>query len=377
MQLTKITLLITAILILLSCVPRTPDESVERVRTYNINQILAQRIPTLVTNQRRPVSWGHPQTIYIFADDTVWDATIPALRYSLERYFFTTEYESLFRIVRADIRNRSQIYRFNNLIFLADFNSNAPTSQHVLNIMNEQAINSARARGVSMFKNINLWARDQLVMFFIGDSPENISRFLFENADDYFSIFSDRLHARISFQMTRPRGHPDSFFNEMPFIMFIPQTYRVFRKDLENNFICFLWRSRDNPGRNPCMYIGVFWEYADENPVTLEWLLDRRAMIAWVYHDEDEIDPNRVTSGISQWHTKDVLYIFGLWQNAKHFMGGTFQSFAFYDENMRKAFIVDTSVFFPAGSKLRPIMELEVLARTIQPRRLPTINRDY
>jgi hypothetical protein len=236
--------------------------------------------------------------------------------------------------------------------------------------MTERALDSVRQRGASMFMNLNPWANDQLVMFFIGDNTHNLRNFMLENNDVYFQIFKDRFVARAHFQSQRVKGLRESFFHGLPFTIYIPETYRVFRRDLENNFISFIWRSRNDQTHNPDLYISIYWESADENPLDDDWLTNKRAEIAWKYHDEDEFDADMVKRGKMDFAGREAWFVSGAWQNRKHFMGGAFRTFAFWDEELQTVYMIDTSIYFPAGYKLRHLLELEGLAKTIVPRRL-------
>ena len=68
----------------------------------------------------KPMSWGHKQDIYVFADDNVWKYAEQHIRKSLERFQFTTENESIFTVKRTPMDKMEQFYKFNNLLFLAD-----------------------------------------------------------------------------------------------------------------------------------------------------------------------------------------------------------------------------------------------------------------
>ena len=364
----KILIFLLIIFTFVSCGKSSESKNQGRVRSQSISQVLAQKSNELVTDPRKPMAWGHQQTIYVFADNDVWTVNEPYLRYSLERYFFTTENEQLFEIKHGDIKNINQFFRFKNLIFLCDINSNQAVSQYVKDALPEQAILNVAERKSSMFMNNNLWANDQLVMFFLGDSAESIKNHLYNNNDTYFQIFKDRFISRITFQSQKLKGYKDSFFNEMPFKMYIPETYRVFRRDLENNFISFIWRSRENQEKNPDKYISIYWEYADENPLNDNWLLKKRKDLAWKYYDEDEFDPDGVMRGLKDFNQYEAWFMSGMWQNKKYFMGGAFQSFAFYNDDLKIVYLIDTSVYFPAGYKLRYLLELEGIVKTIMPK---------
>ena len=359
-------ILLSAYLFLLSAC--SDSEVQTRVRTQGVNQTLAQSSNVLITNSRKPRAWGHPQTIYVFADEPNWSLNHLFLSYSLERDFFTTENEQLFQLVLSDIQNFRNINRFNNIIFLCDINSNLPVSNFVKSLMSDDVINSARQRNATMFMNNNLWASDQLVLFFIGNSPESIREFLFDNNETYFQLFYDRFIARLTYNSRRLRGISESNFDELPFMVYIPETYRIYKRDLENNFISFIWRSREDQERNPDLYISFYWQFSPENPLNDDWLFEKRTELAWLHYDEDEFTQDDIIRGIKSLGNREVWFLSGRWQNQKYFVGGAFQSFAFYEETLQTVYVIDTSVYFPAGNKLRYLLELEGLAKTFLPK---------
>jgi hypothetical protein len=65
---------------------------------------------------------------------------------------------------------------------------------------------------------------------------------------------------------------------------------------------------------------------------------------------------------------REAWFVSGAWQNRKHFMGGAFRAYAFWDEELKIVYMIDTSVYFPAGHKLRHLIDMEGYARSIVPR---------
>ena len=58
--------------------------------------------------------------------------------------------------------------------------------------------------------------------------------------------------------------------------------------------------------------------------------------------------------------------ISGMWINKKYTVGGAYQTFAFYDERTKRAYLIDNSVYFPEGYKLDALIELEVISNTLR-----------
>jgi hypothetical protein len=232
--------------------------------------------------------------------------------------------------------------------------------------MPDQSIQSLNNKDVAMFLNYNLWARDQIVLFFLTNEKEKLADYLIDNAQSYYNLLYDRLVARITYQGKRIKGYKESFFTDLPYYIYIPQNYKVFTRD--TNYISFLWRSRENVVNNPDKYVSIYTEQVNENILDKDWISQKRQYLAWTYHDEDEFDETLITSGYTKFGNRDVIYIRGNWQNKKHFIGGAFQTFAFYEDSNNTIYLIDTNIYFPAGYKLLYLLETEGLARTLIPK---------
>jgi len=319
----------------------------------------------LVRDSSKPISAGHQQTIYLFADSDIWQKIEPTFTRSIQRVFYTTETEHLFDIRWSDIDKIKQLRHFKNLVFICDFTSDRPVATYVKSIMTHQAIDNAVAKKATMYMNDNLWANDQLVLFFMGENPTEINEYMLQNQDTYFQILYHRLIARILYQSQKTKPHPDTFFAGLPFTLSLPQSFAVFKSVRPENFISYIWRSRTDPDRNPDKYISVYWEFAPADPITREWLIAKRREIAWKYYDEDEFSDADITSGLKPFKGNDNWFLFGKWQNSKYYIGGAFQTFAYYDQKAGIAYLIDTSVYYPRGDKMIYLLELEGIAGSV------------
>jgi len=308
-------------------------------------------------DKRKPLAWGHEQTIYAFADEKVWTYAEQHLRNSIERFFFTTENETYFDLKRTDIANIDQFYRFKNLIFLADLQSEEPVARYVKNRLSQNALESVKENGVGMFTLNNLWANDQFVVFLLGNDEEMPLRYNILQANEIFEKFKEVLFDRIGNRIFGGEVFSDSYFEAFPWKMKIPQSYIEYKRG--NRFVSFLHRRKEKPDK----YISVYYEDIPEEQFNREWLKATRAKIAWDYYDEDEFSSDDIRQQNYKLNNIAVLRMDGRWQNRKYMIGGAFSSFAFYRDN--KAFLIDNSVFYPQGYKLPALIELEVISRTI------------
>ena len=309
----------------------------------------------------KPISWGHQQTIYVFADDNVWKYAEKPIRQSLERFIFTTENEKIFEIKRAPIHSIEQFYKFNNLIFLSHLESNEPVSNYVKEIMGSQIEQEIIANSVGMYPKENIWANDQFVLFLLGDNERNLLKLNILQANKTYKLFKDKLYERISGQVYKSPVYSDKSFAIYPWEIKLPKNYVLYKKD-KNNFISFIARLRNSPDR----YFSVYFEKIEKKEVGKEWLKKARAEIAWKYYDEDEFKKEDIRIEKILLGKYKGWKLSGRWQNKKYAVGGSFQSFAFYDEDTKAAYLIDNSVYFPEGLKLAALIELEVISRTFK-----------
>jgi len=350
------------VFVLCNCQP--PQES-ELIRTQSLEQVLINKKTNLVLNNKKPNAYGKEHEIIIFADSQLWQQSESLLRQSLERVFFTTEDEALFELIRVDISDFNNYFRYKNIIFLGLFNDDRPVSQQIQQLLAQDIISAAQTKESILLMNTNLWAKDQLILFLLGDTSSSISEYLLNNPNNYFTIMKDRYLARINHRLARLNQYAPNFFNNLPFTLNLPEIYKIYCQDLDNRFISFIFRNHWDQQKNPDRYLSVYWENCPENILTEQWFIDKRKELAWNYYDEDEFDLNDVSISHDVWNTTDVLLLGGKYQNYKYYIGGAFQSFAFYHPEVQKIFIIDTVVYYPAGYKLSYLIELECIAQTI------------
>ena len=313
-------------------------------------------------DHHKPMAWGKKHVIYVFADDDVWRKSEFQLRRTLERFVFTTENEKYFEVKRAPFDAIEQFYKYNNLIFMTDLNSEGEVSDYVKSVISERITKEVEENLVGVYPVENLWANDQYVLFMLGTTKENLLKLNYLHLNKTFKLFREKLIARISRQLFQIEQYGAQTFATFPWEMSIPKKYLVYKRDPANNFISFIARLRESSDR----YVSVYWEDSDENNVSRDWLKEKRAELAWKYYDEDEYVEDNLRSEKFEIAGYKGWKISGMWMNKKYTAGGAFQCYAFYDEQTKKSYVIDNSVYFPQGYKLQGLLELEIISNTFE-----------
>jgi hypothetical protein len=346
----RVVSLVLLILMIIGCNPKSNHYS-----KYNDLQ-----------DSRKPISWGQDRVIYVFADDPVWQHAEEPIRKTLERFKFTNINESYFEVRRADIKNINQFFKFRNLVFLGNTASNLPVSAYFKSTLPKKKLDEIRKNRIGMFKDENLWANDQQVLFIAGDNLHNLISLSILQEEAIFQIFQTRLFKRIAYRVYQMPVLDESYWEGFPCTLQVPIQFKVYKKDIPGHFISFLYRNLHESTDNPDEYISVYYEKMEKNLVDKSWLIKKRSEIAWKYYDEDEFRQEDINIAKAEFNKTNAWEIFGRWQNKKYKIGGAFRSVAFWDASKKKAFIVDSSVFYPEGDKLTYLLELEAISSSFK-----------
>jgi len=314
------------------------------------------------TDPRKPMAWGHKQTIYVFADEDNWRATERQLRRTLERVVYTTANEKVFELKRADFDDFNHYYKFNNLIFLADYSSFDDVSAYIKDIMGEKVKGELEENGVGIYPHENLWANDQFVLFIIAENKEVLKKAVSYQLNEVYNLFDKKLKDRIAHKILQYNRYKTSFFRKFPWELHIPEFFRVFSRDDANNFIAFLARADGKPDR----YEAIYYEDMNSDKIDGDWLKAKRLEIFRNYYEGDEFYDKDVRVEKYKLAGRPCWKLSGKWQNPKLSMGGAFQSFAFFDKTQKKAYVIDNSIYYPTGEKLSHLLELEAISGTIK-----------
>ena len=313
-----------------------------------------------IKDRKKPLAWGKRQSIYTFADADVWKYAESRTRQTLERTVYTTVNEKMFNIEKAEYNKIEDYFRFNNIIFYCDWESEDPVSKYVKEVLSGQIEAKLQADGAAIFPVYNLWADDQMVLFIVGENEENLLKINILQADKVWEIFRDRLYKRIEYLTYRDRIKPKSNFANKSWELDLPANYILFKED--TNFTSWLARSSSKPDR----FIAVYHEAAKAEDLSSKWLIAKRNELAGLYYEGDKFTDRdisimkKIIAGYEGWMIR------GRWQNEISSVGGAFSAFAFYEPVKEEIFLIDNAVYYPEGDKLPALIELEVISNSLK-----------
>ncbi len=313
--------------------------------------------------EQLPLSWGHPQTIYVFASDDVWEQTQVSLQRMLERGRYTSQEETWFTLERADITRFNDFYRFDNLLFLGSLDAADETSALMQRTLGKDVVDQVTQRGEGIYSKPEQWAQGQEATFVMAGTTAQLVDFNIRQSEKLFGVFKDALFERIRKHIYLYDVYPPETFANQAFTLDLPNNYVVYKENPADNYICYFLQIGDAPER----YLAV-WSQKTPRPASMaEWMKAARAHIGADYFAGEKI----LETGSPRLQKDDfagheATRMDGQWINDNYITGGAFQSWGFYDEPTGTAWLVDNSVFYPEGLKLKALVELEIISRTFR-----------
>lgn len=313
----------------------------------------------------KPIAFGEDEDIYVFCGQEVRAKLEPIILASLEREVALVYNEKYFRVIFSDIKEMERLMRFKNLLFIGTIGEGDPVSRYLQKALDPKLQDRIRQSTGEIFLNRNRFVKDQLIVQVIGLDNERLIDLFTLSANRVFDLFLDRYTKRLAYQTYQTKTIEADFFDLYPFSLKIPNNYQLYANDKNNRFLSFLYRSRIQNGKHPDKFISVYHEPMEQNTLDENWLIDTRKHIGKVQFG-DSLNVQTLRTESFKYAGYQGFRLSGAWINLEKYAGGAFQSYAFWHEKTRQAYLVDTMTFFPEGDKLPVLMELFMIASTLK-----------
>lgn len=319
-----------------------------------------------IIDHAKPVALGENEDIYVFCGIETRARLEPILKASLEREVALVYNEKYFNLLFADIKDVDGISRYKNLLFLGSLAGGDPVSRYLKDALSPDLQNRVSQSGGDLFISKNRFTRDQLIVHTVALDDERLVELAQSQANRLFSTYLERYTQRLAHQAYQAKVIPAGFFDPYPFSLKVPDTFQLYSNDRNNRFLSLLYRARMQNREIPDKFVSVYYEDMDGDKVDETWLTDQRKRIGKLHFEGDSLNVETLRTERFKFAGYDGYRLSGAWINPGRMAGGAFQSYGFWDAKAKKAWLVDTMVFFPAGDKLPTLMELFMIASSFK-----------
>ncbi len=247
-----------------------------------------------------------------------------------------------------------------NLVFLADMNSQSWSAKICRSAMGQERVSQLTAMEAGHILTKDLWANGQTVLFVHARNTSALSDYLAESGADIIATFDNQIIEGLKttiFVDGEQETMSGLLEREFGYRISIPKHF-VVEQQLENRFL----RVKYMMPSGAMVYLFIYHHQRQSDPIDPRFCVALRDTLAARYSHGDRVTVERTTVKESTFLGRDCLTFFGHFQNNNPPMGGPFRSFCFNEGD--RMYMIDLSVFNPAGRKLSQLRTLEAIART-------------
>jgi len=331
---------------------------------------------TLVScsNSQKPAI-GNDDDIIVIADSLLYNEVEAELRQVFEKVIYTPQPENLFRLQRENFRKFLKLQNRKNIILLGTLDSDDNTSKYIKSSL-DSSVTKLVKNNKNYFVNMNdLWAKDQLVMFLVSNSVDELKKNILKGNEELLYSFRNISNKRLFSRLYKPgfeqKKVKAELFNKYQWTMYIQPAVEVAKSDSANNFV---WL---RSGRNTDIERWMFVHWIDDastNYLNEDSLINIRNRITKKYYrvsfDSAFVDVANEMSKpkISQanFNGRYALMCQGFWKFSDKSGGGPFISYSFLDEASGRFYMIDASIFAPKYYKKKLIQRADVILNSFR-----------
>ncbi len=312
--------------------------------------------------QRRALGQDH--IIAVVADSMLYTMLTPALGAAIERELRTPWPEKIFEITYMPPEQLRSAAVRQNVVMLGTLDGEDKTSEQVRSMLSESMKQRVQNGEAYLFRKDSPWARGQMLLVLAAPTAGDLFDRIEQNADYIFSILREHSLKRtkeVMFSRYEQKDIEDMLLQKYGWTLRVQHDYVVYQEIPEAGFVHL---RRTAPER----WLFVHWEETDDPSLVTdrEWMIKKRNEIGRLFYEDDVVVDTLYTFYEDEIAGRWALVFQGLWENNKRIAGGPLKIFAFYDEETRRAYMIDIAVFAPGKRKEVFMRQLEVMARTFR-----------
>lgn len=319
---------------------------------------------------RQPAT-GVEDEIFVVADSLEYEELRLALETALEIVINTPQPEKLFNLKRVSPNQLEKYKTRKNIVIAAPINSGSHTSQFIQSIVDSIVNEKILTEGDFILRRYDLWAKNQLVTVLSAPGIQELEFKILKNRDNilyaYQKISDKRLYESLYNRAYERKDIEGKFLRDYGWVIYVQADFQLALDKPEDNFI---WLRR-SPGSDMERWIFVHWiENASPEYLNIDSInAIRNKVTEKFYRTSDDTAYVLIAEDFFTWNEvnfKERYAIFtqGLWELDIKGMGGPFVNYTFYDENSKRIYMLDGSVYAPKYYKRNLLQQMDVMLQS-------------
>lgn len=323
--------------------------------------------------QTKNEALGENDFITIIADSSDYDALGDVIENAFGQPFFTPQPETWFTWQRFDLADLLDHKRDRNILIVAPLDAEGRMGEYMRTALDSSVRTLVREGKEHVFVKKDLWYRGQTVVHLTGKTMEDLRDFMASNAQQleyYFKQAWDERELAHLRSLPRETEIEQRLLDEHGFTFTLIKSWFVAKDSSEINTVLLRRQAPKETER----WLMVHWlDTTNTALLTSDFALATRNRLteilyrtyddsAWVVVDTthylqfDEVN----------FQDRFAIRMKGLWRMSDYSMGGPFVSYLFYDEQQRRIYFVEGSIFAPRYEKKKLIQDIDMIIKSMR-----------
>ena len=321
-----------------------------------------------------PQANGEPGEIVLIMESNKWEGALGQEIRSIFRAPFPglLQDEPKFNVIHIDPSQFNSVLKnAKNLMFVHSFDGSSRADQILSNYFTADSRQRIKDDPeLFMYKQKNLFARNQQVLYLFQQTSEALLEHLKANPQQLLQFFTDaekgRYH-RALYNAPSVKGIEDKLLKDHDLYMKIPYGYQI-AIETDNT----IWLRRMDRKIDKNIFI-TYADYTSEQSFSTNQIIkfrDRKwrrfilgddSLSYMVTEPLVPIDSFSINLG-----KKYTVETRGVWKLNNNSMGGPFLGYTFVDQNLNRLYYIEGFVYSPGEAKRNTLRELETVLYTFQ-----------
>ena len=327
----------------------------------------------LISCDTKKPAKGFEDEIIVIADSIEYNEMLGSLQSVFEKEIYTPQPEKLFTLKRKSVASLNNNDRYKNIIIAAPLNSGSRTSDYIKAIV-DSTVESKFANDSSFIAyKENLWAKNQMVAVISANTMKELNEKILQNSDNLLYTFQKKSDERLYENLYNPtyekKDIEGKFLKDYGWVIYVQADFVLALDKPQDHFV---WLRR-SPGSDMERWIFVYWIYN----ATPDYLVQdsikviRNRLTKQFYQTSDDasyvvVAEDYFVVNEVNFNGRYALFTQGLWELNIKGMGGPFVNYFFYDEETRRIYMIDGSVYAPRYYKRNLIQQMDVTLQSFR-----------
>lgn len=318
---------------------------------------------------------GEDDEIIVFADSLTWQNLSTTLKGVFEDTVFTPQPETWFRIRRVPFSRYGDFEEQKNRLVVAPLDGKDAVAEFVSSSLNPSVRSLVDEGKEYVFTKYDSRARGQILMFLAGKDLPTLRSSIENGSADLIYFFKN-----MSLKRELAALADESKYAKKELEEHLSKTYGWTMTIQHDYFVAvdsassrFFWIRRANPADME-RWIFVHWiDSANPAMLTNEFVihlrdsLTRRFLRTLENDAYVQIAPYNLQIQTMSFEGKFAYETRGNWRFSDKSGGGPFVNYMLYDEDTRRIYMLDGSIFAPRVEKKKLILQVDGILHTFQP----------